>query len=130
MIVALIAVVSLVAVAQFAVFYWRATIAVTASAPISERLREAAGISEPEIRPADFPALMRLAKICPRLRGESLGIGAVRAYFLALRGLQQLAGPAMGGWAIAEMSTCARYIAARLDRRILQNRAIWHTNAA
>ena len=130
MIVALIAVVSIVALVQFAAFYWRATVAVTAAAPVSDRLRTAAGITNDKIEASDFGALLHLVEICPALQGDGPGIRLVRGYYLFLRILHQLAGPAMGGWFAEEMTTCTRYVAARLDQRILQNRTIWNTNSA
>jgi hypothetical protein len=44
--------------------------------------------------------------------------------------LGRLFGPAMGGWAVQEMATCSRYVAARLDQRIAHNQTIWNTHAA
>ncbi len=130
MIMALIAVVSLVALAQFGVFYWRATIAVTAALPVSDRLRVAAGIQTEQIAASDFDSLLHLVEICPALKSDGLGIGMVRSYYSFLSFLNVLAGPALGGWFVAEMTTCARFLAARLDQRIHQNRAIWNSNAA
>jgi len=130
MIVALIAVISLVALVQFAAFYWRATVAVTASVPVSDRLRTAAGITNEKILATDFPALLHLVEICPALKNDGPGIGLVHGYFRFLRVLRAVGGSPFRGWFEAEMTTCTRYVAARLDHRILQNRTIWHTNAA
>lgn len=130
MIVALILVISVVALAQFAVFYWRATIAITAALPVSDRLRVAAGIQNERIEASDFDSLVQLVEICPALKSDGLGVHMVSSYFSFLRVLKTLAGPGMGGWFVAEMTICTRYLAARLDQRIHQNRAIWHSNAA
>ncbi len=130
MIVALIAVVSILALAQFGVFYWRATIAVTAALPVSDRLRNAAGIHKEQIEASDFGALLHLVEICPALKSDGPGIGLVRIYYAVLRVLKAVCGPALGGWFVAEMTTCTRYVAARLDQRIQQNRTIWSSNLA
>lgn len=127
MIVALIAVISLAALAQFGLFYWRATIAVTAAHPISDAIRNSAGIEHPEVEAADFAALVLLVEVCPALKNDKGGIGAVRCYFRIVHFLGQFLGPALGGWAVAEMDLCSRYLAVRLDQRITNNRGIWHT---
>ena len=130
MIISLILVVSLVALAQFGVFYWRATIAVTASTPVSDRLRTAAGIATEHATASDFDSLLKLTEICPALSADAKGIRSVRLYYSMLSFLSKLLGPGLGGWAVAEMSTCARYLAARLDERITNNSTLWNTTAA
>lgn len=127
MIVALIAVVSLAAMAQFALFYWRATIAVTAAHPISDAIRNSAGIERPDVEAADFATLLRLVEVCPALRNDKGGMGPVRSYFRVVRVLGKLLNPILGGWARAEMHLCSRYLAVRLDQRIANNRGIWQT---
>lgn len=130
MIIALIAVVSMVALAQFVVFYWRATISVTAAVPMSDRLREAAGIESEALGAKDFRALLHLVEICPALSSDGAGIRGVRIYYSAMSVISKLLGPAMAGWAGAEMTTCTRYLAARLDQRIANNSTLWNTTAA
>lgn len=127
MIVALIAVISLAAVAQFGLFYWRATVAVTAAHPISDAIRNSAGLERPEFAAADFATLLRLVEVCPALKNDKGGIGPVCSYFHIVQFFSKLLGPARGDWAVAEMDLCSRYLAVRLDQRITNNRGIWHT---
>lgn len=130
MIIAIIATVSLVALAQFVVFYWRATIAVTASVPASERLRTAAGIQSEVLGAGDFRALIHLVEICPALTSAGTGIRSVKLYYQLLASASRMLGPALGHWTTAEMATCTRYVAARLDQRISHNSNIWDANSA
>jgi hypothetical protein len=129
MIIGLIAVISLVALAQFGVFYWRAAIAVTAATPVSDRLRHAAGIGNQTLTAADFRSLLPLVEICPPLVSDGAGIGGVRVYYALMSAVSRLLGPAMAGWAVAEMATCTRYLAARLDQRIASNSTLWNSTA-
>ena len=129
MIVALIAVVSVAALGQFSLFYWRATLAVTAAKPVSEALRNSAGIDRPAVEAADFASLVHLVEVCPALRNDKGGIGSVRFYFRVLSSIRKLLGPARSEWATAEMNLCSRYLAVRLDQRITNNRGIWQATA-
>jgi hypothetical protein len=122
MVIALICVVSGVALAQFAIFYWRAMVAVVASAEVSPQIRQAAGIEGDTVRGEDFPAVITLHELCPELKPNGRGIKAVRVYYAALAALSHVGGP-FSAWAREEMATCSRYVAARLDQRIQHNRA-------
>lgn len=123
MFIALIAIVSLVALAQFALFYWRAWLAVGAAAPISEGLRQAAGIRQSAAGSDDFGAVANLHELCPELDSSSRSINAVRVYY---RALARLAGvPALKSWVTEEMALCSRFLAAKLEQRIAHNREYW-----
>ncbi len=123
MFIALIAAVSLVALAQFALFYWRAWLAVGAAAPISERVRQAAGIHAATPGSGDFGAVANLHELTPELDSNARGVAAVRVYYNALAHISRI--PALKAWGAEEMAVCSRYLAARLDERIAQNRAQW-----
>lgn len=123
MIIVLIAVVSLVALAQFALFYWRAWLAVGAAAPISEGVRQAAGIRDAAAGSGDFGAVANLHELCPELSPSSGSIGAVRMYYNALARIARI--PTLKAWVAEEMAVCSRFLAARLDERIAHNRAYW-----
>lgn len=125
MVIALICVVSLAALGQFAVFYWRAVISVVAAAPLSDRVRQAAGVQGDAVGPRDFPAFINLHHICPELKSGGLNITMVRAYYALVGLLAGSTGNGLRDWAQQEMVTCSRYVAARLDQRIEQNRAYW-----
>ena len=45
---------------------------------------------------------------------------AIRMYFKAIEKMGQMV-PAMSSWANAEMSTCSRYVAVRMDQHLQRN---------
>ena len=125
MVIALISVISLAVLGQFLIFYWRATMAVAAAMPVSDRLRKAAGIKSQQICAADFAAVVRLHEVCPDLDGRRANLAGVKLYHLVVRALEQLFGPALTSWVDQEAAACARYLATRLDQRIGANGALW-----
>lgn len=122
MFIILIAIVSVAALAQFALFYWRAWLAVGASAPISEGVRQAAGLRE-HAAAGDFGTVSNLHEICPELGPTPRSIGAVRMYYNGLARISRV--PALKNWVAEEMAVCSRFLAARLEERIAHNRACW-----
>lgn len=126
MVIALICVISAWALTQFVLLYWRATVSVVASAPLSESLRRAAGIHGEAPKGSDFPALVRLHGICPDLRSSSAGIEIVQCYYGLVSALRSLSGGVLEHWAERELAICSRYVAARVDQRIAHNRSLLH----
>jgi hypothetical protein len=120
MIAAILFTVSIVAFAQFGVYYWRATIAGVASHAISERIRVAAGISTATVGPHDFRNMLILKDLSPDLRGPGGNFHALRTYYAAVEKLGSLF-PALASWSNAEMATCARYVAVLMDQRLERN---------
>ncbi len=124
MVIALICVISGAALAQFLIFYWRATISVVASAPLSPSVREAAGIQDKSFTGRDFGTVLYLFEICPDLKSSSAGVALVKRYYHLVRGLERLGGSLVRGWTSEELATCSRYVAARIDQRIAGNRTV------
>ncbi len=120
MIAAILFMVSIVALGQFALYYWRAVISGVAAQPISERIRTAAGITAPQIGAQDFHGILSLHDLSPDLRGPNGRFIGVRAYYSAVEQLGRLI-PAMASWANAEMLTCSRYIAVLVDQHLERN---------
>lgn len=117
---ALILVISIAALAQFALSYWRALLVSTAAEPLSDALYEATG----EVRELDaghFPALLALRELCPDLSRAGDGWTGVRLYYGALAMLKVLPMAAVARWATAEQGLCSRYAAVLLDRRLQAN---------
>ncbi|MGH9794137.1 MAG: hypothetical protein ACRD5G_05135 [Candidatus Acidiferrales bacterium] len=123
MVIALICVVSAVALAQFILLYWRATVAVVAAAPLSESIRKAAGIQGEAPAAGDFHTIMRLHEICPDLNTSAAGVDIVYLYYLTISALSRVGGAALQPWTGRELATCSRYVAACVDQRIAHNRA-------
>lgn len=121
MIAALILVVSVTALVHFALSYWRALMLGVAAQPLSENLcRLTAGASDAE----DFAVHVCYRKMCPDLRTARTGIGAVRLYYRALKGMRGALGrmvPRVREWTNREMAACARYVAVVTDQQLHRN---------
>jgi hypothetical protein len=122
MIPAIIFAVSVVAFAQFGLYYWRATISGIAAQAISDRIRVAAGITHAGIGAQDFRSIIILKDLSPDLRGPHGSFAGIRAYYAAVEKLGSII-PAMAGWANAEMATCSRYVAVLMDQHLERNMA-------
>jgi hypothetical protein len=120
MIAAILFMVSIVALGQFAIYYWRAVISGVATQPISERVRTAAGITAHQIGARDFHTILSLHDLSPDLRGPNGSFIGLRAYFSVIEKLGKLI-PAAADWANAEMLTCSRYIAVLVDQHLERN---------
>ncbi len=126
MIAVMIFAVSLVMLAQFGLFYWRAVIAGVAACPVSEQVREASGLSHQQVAGEHFGLLASLDAICPDLGGNRQGMNSVRLYYRAVSVIGTLCRatlPALARWTDGELLTCARYAAVTVDRRLERNRA-------
>ena len=120
MIPAIIFAVSVVAFAQFGLYYWRATISGIAAQAISERIRVAAGIAHEGIAAQDFRSIIILKDLSPDLRGADGNFAAIRAYYAVIEKIGSFV-PAMASWAQAEMATCSRYAAVVMDQHLERN---------
>lgn len=125
MIAVLILVFAVVAVGQFWIIWWRATIGSLAATPLTDKLRAAARL-EGEVGGNDFQAFLSMFESCPSLRKDSRSLSGVQKYYRAVRLLAGVgaAVPAVADWARNEMATCARYAAVCLDQRMQRTRTI------
>jgi hypothetical protein len=122
---AMLLAISIAALAQFALYYWRAVVSAVAAHPVSDRVLAAAGL-EGGVTADDFEVLVRLHELTPRLQSRAPGLGFVRTYYRIIDMLGHLAGsrlPAMAIWSRREMAVCARYAAVLVDRRLQDNLA-------
>lgn len=122
MVAAFIFAVSLVALAQFGLYYWRATISGVAAQRVSDRIRIAAGISHGGIGPQDFRNIIILKDLSPNLQGAQGSFTAIRTYYAVVEKVGSIV-PAMAKWANAEMATCSRYAAVLMDQHLERNMA-------
>ena len=127
MIAAIIFMVSLVGVAQFGLYYWRATISGVASQAISDRIRVAAGITHAGIQAQDFRNIIILKDLSPNLRGSGGSFAALRTYYSIVEKIGKII-PAMASWATDEMATCSRYAAVVMDQHMERN-MVWAAQA-
>jgi hypothetical protein len=124
MFAAMLFAISIVALTQFAAYYWRAMLAGAAAQPVSDRVLAAAGAQNGQLTGDDFPALVGLHELTPELRSSGSGLGLVRAYYSLVDGVKSLAGssmPAVSAWSQRELAVCARYAAVQIDRRLQAN---------
>jgi hypothetical protein len=116
--------IAVVAMGQFAVYYWRAVFTGMASLPISSRVLEAARVQEESICGNDFEKFASLLTLTPELKETKSGLGMVRAYYTAVQWAETLFAnfsPMMAGWAEKERVLCARIAAVYVDRRLESN---------
>jgi hypothetical protein len=120
MFAAMILAIAIVALFQFAIYYWRAVLTGVASVPVSSQVLEVAHAGEGELRGSDFRRLASLYDLTPELQGGGSGLGLVSLYFAVVRKAGKLS-PAFLNWGDREMALCARYAAVQIDRRLQAN---------
>lgn len=127
MFAAMLFAISIVALSQFALYYWRAILAGVAAQPISNRVLAAANLEAARMSGQDFDRLAGLHELTPELDPRSGGLTLVRLYYKAVETLNALAFnrlPALATWCERELATCARYAAVQIDRRLQANLAL------
>ncbi len=124
MIAATIFVLSIAALAQLGLFYWRAMIAGVAAEPLSDRVRAVTGVTGNTFSKDDFSSIVSLHEICPELGKGGGGVLAVRIYYRIVVMLDSLFGSRsalLSTWANHEMATCSRYVAVKVDQCLERN---------
>jgi hypothetical protein len=124
---AMLLAISTVALAQFAVYYWRAIVAGVAVQPVSEQVFAAARVKRSELSGEDFRSLAELHNLTPDLAAQTSGLGLVPLYFKLIHAVGKMAAgrvAALAEWAENERVLCARYAAVQIDRRLQSNLAM------
>jgi hypothetical protein len=111
--------ISVVALSQFALYYWRAVLAGVAAQPVSDRVLAAAHVEDGRLLPQHFATLAELHNLTPDLKPNQGGLGLVRVYYRLVQGLGML--PAMAAWSERERVICVRYAAVQVGRRLQTN---------
>ena len=127
MLSAMLLTISVVALSQFAAYYWRALVVGVASQPVSERVLEAARVQDGELSGQHFPVFAELHALTPDLRPGWRGLGLVRIYYHAVQAFGKVAGrfsDSIAQWTERERVLCARYVAVQIDRRLQANLAL------
>lgn len=127
MFAAMLFAISIVALSQFALFYWRAMLAGAAELPVSDRVFAAVHAEDGQLTAQDFPALVKLHDLTPDLNPGGSGMGLVRLYYAVVASIGALLGrnmPAIAAWSQHEAVVCARYAAVVVDRRLQANLAL------
>src|SRR5690348_11227561 len=124
MFAAMLFAISIVALSQFALYYWRAVLAGVAAQTVSGRVLAAANLEAHRLKGQDFEKLAGLHELTPELRPSGGGLTLVRAYYHIVEGLAALSGarmPALAEWCESERVICARYAAVQIDLRLQAN---------
>jgi len=120
MFAAMLFAISIVALSQFAVYYWRAMLTGAAAQPVSERILAAAGAQGGQLTAQHFATLLGIHQLTPELNSGSDGLFLVRLYFGLIEKLGRTL-PAISAWSQCELAVCARYAAVQIDRRWQMN---------
>jgi hypothetical protein len=116
--------ISIVALSQFALYYWRAVLAGVAALPVSDRVLAAAHVENGRLLPQHFETIAGLHDLTPNLQPTRGGLGLVRVYYRFVQGLGSLFGrqlPVLAAWSERERVICARYAAVQVGRRLQAN---------
>jgi len=127
MFAAMLLAISIVALSQFALYYWRAILAGVAAQPVSDRVLAAASLDAGRMKGQDFEKLAGLHELTPELGPDGGGLTLVRAYYRIVEALGTLSGvrmPALAEWCERERVICARFAAVQIDRRLQANLAL------
>jgi hypothetical protein len=124
MFAAMLFAISIVALSQFALYYWRAVLAAVAGRPLSESVLAAACIENGLVTGGDFQTLAGLHDLTPSLLPRPGGLGLVRLYYRIVDGMAAAAGqrmPGLASWCDQELAVCARYAAVQIGNRLQAN---------
>jgi len=124
MFAAMLFAISIVALTQFGLYYWRAVLAAVAGQPVSDSVLAAARIQNGRVAGTDFETLVGLHHLTPDLHPSRGGLGFVRLYYRVVDGISAVVGksmPAVASWCDQELAVCARYAAVQIDRRLQAN---------
>jgi len=127
MFAAMLFAISIVALSQFALYYWRAVLSGVAAQPVSHQVLEAAHVENGRLSGNDFATLAGLHDLTPELQRNQGGLSLVRLYFRAIGAVEVVLGgsmPSLAAWGQRERAICARYAAVQIDRRLQANLAL------
>src|SRR5713101_5529020 len=97
---AMLLAISIVALSQFAIYYWRAVLAGVAAQPVSDRVLIAAQVENGRFTPKDFQTLAGLHNLTPDLDLNDSGLGLVRLYYWVIEGLDGFLGQRIHSFAV------------------------------
>ncbi len=105
MLSAMILAISIVALAQFALYYWRAVVTGVAAQPVSGQVLAAARLDTGILRGDDYRSLAELHKLTADLHAGRSSLGLVPLYFKIIQAIGTLASGRIAGladWAESE----------------------------
>jgi hypothetical protein len=116
--------ISVVALSQFALYYWRAVLAAVAGQAVSEGVLAAARVDNRVVTGEDFETFATLHDLTPTLDPRAGGLGFVKTYYSIVNKLETMASnrlPGLASWCDQERTVCARYAAVQIDMRLAMN---------
>lgn len=116
--------ISVVALSQFALYYWRAVLAAVATQRVSEGVLAAACVDNRVVTGEDFATFATLHELTPTLDPRAVGLGFVKTYYSIVNKVAAMASdrlPGLASWCDAERAVCARYAAVQIDMRLAMN---------
>jgi hypothetical protein len=116
--------ISVVALSQFALYYWRAVLAAAAGRAVSEGVLAAARVDNRLVTGEDFETFATLHGLTPTLDPRGGGLGFVKTYYSIVNKLATMASdrlPGLASWCDQERAVCARYAAVQIDVRLAMN---------
>jgi len=119
MFAAMLFAISIIALSQFGIFYWRAILSGVAAQPVSARVLESANVDAAGLSAQHFPVMSKLHELTADLHPGTGGLGVVRT-----AGLLGKYFPGVAAWSERERTICARYAAVQIDRRLQANLAL------
>src|SRR5271168_1153974 len=114
MMAALIAGVSLAALAQVFVSYCRSVLASARKLELSARVVTLAGMEGESLAAGDFDRVLQLVRLCPEHDADRTGVRAIGTYYRMLQVLDRLAGafnPGVATWTEREGRSCSHFAA-------------------
>ena len=123
MIAICILVLSIAALAEFAISQWRSMWILVGAQPVSSSLQSATGISAESLTADHFSLLAQtIQQLCPSRKEGNLWLREVGVYYRIVRFLDKNV-PSLSSWANDELLACSRYAAVVLDQRLNANLA-------
>ena len=116
--------VSVVALMQFALYYWRAVLAAVAGQAVSAGVLSAAHVDNRSVTGEDFETFATLHGLTPTLDPRGGGLGFVKTYYSVVNKVATMASqrlPGLASWCNQERAVCARYAAVQIDLRLQMN---------
>jgi hypothetical protein len=116
--------VSVVALLQFGLYYWRAVLAAVAGQKVSDGILTAAHVDNRLVTGEDFATFATLHELTPTLDPRGRGLGFVKTYYSIVNQVATFANsrlPGLASWCDQERAVCARYAAVQIDIRLQFN---------
>jgi hypothetical protein len=114
------------------VAYCRSLLAQASEAKLSEVARKAIAAASGTISAEDFQRLLAMARLCPFGQKDKASLRVMCVYHLLLQGLygicSRMSDPFVG-WTDRERQRCSYFVAIKLDRRIVNTRALFAEQA-